>query len=597
MTAPRSERAETWTACALLVAACAGLVAHARYLGVPVVDDAAISLAYGRTFFEGAGLRVTPLSQPVEGFSNPLWTLLLGLAFPLHLDPERYAASLGLLLGTLALPLFALWGPAAEGRRLRLEDALPALVASASPTYAAWVCSGMETGLQALLLALAGAWGLRELRTGQDARAGWALGLLCLTRPEGLLYAGAAGALWLGVRTLQRRAPGRQELRQLLGLLVPVLGWLAVRWGYFADLLPNTYYAKRLWEFGAAAYLSNFRTAHPALTHLALGLLALGLLVPSPVRRRALLTLLLLGAGVLFVYQSKGDWMREWRFLAPLVPLLGCALAAGLSALRPALQGVLPAVGALALLTGAVGAEGLHRSPAVRRSPELPYRYVAQQFEGVRAQAQALGQRHALLGFPDLGGQALLLREAEVVDVAGLADYALAHHAGNLRALDDYLVSEGPPVLLDAHGPSGHLRELRGLMARFERDGSGRYVLRGLSASEDPRCPGGKAATLALAPPAQVQAFAKDVAEDAPEQALGRWRCLRAYLDDAQLPSREGREQLARQAEARAEAHLAAGERLPALRHLSLATLLSDGDAHRRRRTEQLRAELFPRAP
>ena len=303
------------------------------------------------------------------------------------------------------------------------------------------------------------------------------------------------------------------------------------------------------------------------------------------------------GAGVLFVFQSKGDWMREWRFLAPLVPLLGCALAAGLSALRPALQGPLPAGLALGLLALVVGAEGLHRSPEVRRSPELPYRYVAQQFVGVRARTQALGQRHALLGFPDLGGQALLLREAEVVDVAGLADYALAHHAGNLAALDDYLASEGPPVLLDAHGPSGHLRELPQLMARFGRDGGGHYVLRGLSAAEDPRCPGGKAATLALAPPAQVQAFARDVADDAPERALGRWRCLRAYLDDAQLPPREAREQLARQAEARAEAHLAAGKRLPALRHLSLATLLSDGDAHRRRRTERLRAELFPRTP
>ncbi|MFP2929413.1 hypothetical protein ACLESO_30290, partial [Pyxidicoccus sp. 3LG] len=172
----------------LVMAAMAAMAYHCGYLAVPIVDDAAISIAYGHTFFAGEGLRLTPASQVVEGFSNPLWTLLLGLSHSLRLPPDTYAHTLGIVFGLLALPLFALWGPVSERRAPRLEDAAAPWVAAASSTYAIWISSGMETGLQSFLLALAGVLLLRELRTGVGASAGLALGLLCLTRPEGLLY-------------------------------------------------------------------------------------------------------------------------------------------------------------------------------------------------------------------------------------------------------------------------------------------------------------------------------------------------------------------------------------------------------------------------
>src|SRR5687767_12000355 len=207
----RGSRLESWLTAALVLGASVGLMYHCRYLHIPIVDDAGISLAYGHTFFSGQGLRATPYSQPVEGFSNPLWTLLLGLSLPLRLEPASYAHVLGIAFGVLALPAFSLWGPAAEGRRLRLEDTLGPIVAALNPTYASWISSGMETGLQAFLMGLAGLFVLRELRTGGSAHAGWALGLLCLTRPEGVLYAAAAGALWVMSRGLERRWPGRQE--------------------------------------------------------------------------------------------------------------------------------------------------------------------------------------------------------------------------------------------------------------------------------------------------------------------------------------------------------------------------------------------------
>ncbi|MFP2932526.1 hypothetical protein ACLESO_46735 [Pyxidicoccus sp. 3LG] len=237
------------------------------------------------------------------------------------------------------------------------------------------------------------------------------------------------------------------------------------------------------------------------------------------------------------------------------------------------------------------------RAPRLKASPELPYSYVAEWFVTMRERAEALGQLRPLMGYPDLGGQAMVLRHAEVIDVAGLADYAMAHHAGNYPAMEDYLLSEGPPVFLDAHGPSGHLREFKQLMSRFRATGPNHWQLAGLTDKEDPRCPGGKDAALAPDREALGRLFEQDIQEGEAERGLSRWRCVFSYKAWDALPDADTRERLADAAEERGEALEREGKQVPALRHYSLATLLDGGDAHRRRRTEALRARVFPRPP
>ncbi|NTX06182.1 hypothetical protein [Myxococcus sp. CA040A] len=595
----------------LVLAAVAAGAYHCGYLATPVVDDAAISIAYGHSFFEGAGLRVTPHSQPVEGFSNPLWTLLLGLSQPLGLAPETYAHSLGIILGLLALPLFALWGPVSERRRPRLEDVAAPWVAATSPIYMTWISSGMETGLQALLLATAGVLLLRELRTGRGASAGLALALLCLTRPEGLLYLLGAGLLWLTHRTLERRWTGQQALGIACWLLVLVGGWYAVRWAYFADLFPNTYYAKRFWKLDGSKYLKDYLHLSLPLVQLALAGAVLGLMGGVASARSAALGALFLAAGGFFAWRS-GDWMREWRFIAPLVPLLGVCMASGLSGVRaraaalttrgerwrwPARIGV-GAVGVAALWLGLPGLrEATLRAPRIKASPELPFQYVASHYVGVKRLAAELGQLRPLVAAPDLGGQAMVLREAELVDVAGLGDYAIAHHSGNPQALADYLLSEGPPFLLDSHGPSHYLTRLPGLMPNFRHIGGTEWQLIGLSATEDPRCPGGKSAALAPDREALTRLLEQDIRDGEAERGLKRWRCVLTYKPSSELPSPVERERLADLATERGEALEADEQRMPALRLYSLATLLDEGNAHRRRRTELLRAQVLPPPP
>jgi hypothetical protein len=603
-------RAEPWVASGLVLAAMMALAYHCGYLAVPIVDDAAISLAYGLTFFAGEGFRVTPFSQPVEGFSNLLWTLLLGLSRPLRLPPDTYAHGLGILFGMLALPVYALWGPASEGRRPRVEDALAPWVAALNPTYAYWISSGMETGLETFLLALSGMFLLRELRTGVGSHVGWALALLCLTRPEGALFTVAAGLLWVVHRAVQRRWPGRQEAWIAVWLLALVGGWMLVRWAYFADVVPNTYYAKRFWDFDARKYLEGFFETYEPLWRLALAGLGLGLLGAVAGVRRVVLVAFFGACGVYFAWNSRGDWMREWRFLAPLVPLLGAGMAVGLSGVRrvaawavargwgvPARGVVTVASVACVALLGPALQQAMARAPGVKASPELPYEFIAGKFRDVLKRTEALGQVRPLVAYPDLGGQAMVMRNAEIIDVAGLADYALAHHAENHAALEDYLVSEGPPILVDVHGPSGHLGRYAKLMPQYHFIGHSMWQLKGLSATEDPRCPEGKAAMLALDAKALEARLEADIREGRAEEGLRRWRCAFAYKAMGELPDEDTRERLADLAQERGEALEREGKLLPALRHYSLSTLLDDGNAHRRRKTEKLREKVYPRPP
>jgi hypothetical protein len=232
--------------------------------------------------------------------------------------------------------------------------------------------------------------------------------------------------------------------------------------------------------------------------------------------------------------------------------------------------------------------------PRVRAAPQFPFNFVAGEFRKLAPLIHAVGERRPLVAFPDLGGQAAVLRQAEIIDVAGLADWALAHHARNFAAQEDYLVSEGVPTWVDIHGPSGGLQTFPKLMARLRQIGSSLYVARGVSPDQDARCPGGKAAVLALSPADLLLALERDVAQGQAEAGLHRWRCAWAYQPLEVLPNPAQREGLATRLDAEARHAERSGQLLQALRIASLATVLTQGDAHRRRYTESLRTRAFP---
>jgi hypothetical protein len=609
---------------ALLAVAVAGTVAHALYLSVPLVDDAAISLAYASTLVAGHGLRLTPASQVVEGFSNPLWTFLLALAGPLHVNGARFATNLGAFFTIAAVPVYGLWGFAARGWS-RLEDALGPLLMAATTTYVYWGCSGMETGLQSFLLGLAGVLVLRDGRRGCGSASGVVLGLLCVTRPDGALYVAAAGLVWLAARLRDRRRPGRQEIGITLWVIALAGGYIGFRRIYFADWLPNTYYAKGNVDFALREYVKGFCVAYPGL--LAAGVA--GAIASSfggkPARNQGLLALAFSTAAVLFVVRAHGDWMREWRFFAPATPCLAQCACAGLSAARDKIAGLrasnpawrAPSPGWLVLVvltvaTFAQARTASSRSAAMRKSPELPMSQVAALSKALEPHIRALGLVHPRLAFPDVGGLAMTLRSSEIIDTGLLADIALARWEdgwargmGNPTAAADYLANDELPDYIDIHAPDAYLkqdafRELRKKYVPLHTVAPGLnvpahiLVLAGLSANDDPRCPGGRRAVRSLSPSDLAAKVDAELDAEDPVSALALWRCAWAWTHERALPDRAWRDRAASNAESRSLVAEHDGRIEAATRYEALASVLSAGDAAKRHRTEDLRGKLHP---
>ncbi len=334
---------------ALLAAAAGLLVLHARLYGPWINDDAGISFTYARNLAEGNGLSLNPGGERVEGYSNPLWVFLLALFMKAGLfDVVWTPKILALALTAATFYLLARISARLFGWSSSPIHALPALILACSVPFVSWAVSGLENALFLFLLAA----GL-HLHLGETEGAGrfpWSalvFVLLALTRPEGILYGGAA-LLHRAIVAVTRR-----------GHLVSTAGWVAIfsvcfaayqlwHYDYFAAPFPNTYYAKlergtdlsfrlqkELYDFES----TGWKYVRGAFADYRLGyVLAPGLilsLIRFPRRSPAILLIALVAAlNVFYAIYVGGDWMDQYRFLGPLLLAVALLAAGGTLAVR-----------------------------------------------------------------------------------------------------------------------------------------------------------------------------------------------------------------------------------------------------------------------
>ncbi len=340
-------------AVALLVAALAGYVLLCAFLDVPADEDAFIYYRYGTHLAQGRGLVFNP-GERVEGFSSPLWMLVVaGLAL-LGLDLPAAAPVASSLCGALSLTaVFRL------ARRVGLTPAAaaPAVLAVALfEPFVRWCKSGLDTALFALLIACAveAALALGEQppaaapqphgadpgpacpeEPGQPlaaapqprgaARRPWLLAALvllaALARPEGILLGLAIVASHGGCAPARAR-PVRQAL---LAALAGYAVFLAARLFGYGALTPNTgvkfnpYLALR----GARQVVSYllFTGLAPAAVPLA-ALVRARRRGEQPVPGVCLMATTIAVVSVLFTVLSGGDYRAGYRYLVPTFPLL-----------------------------------------------------------------------------------------------------------------------------------------------------------------------------------------------------------------------------------------------------------------------------------
>jgi hypothetical protein len=338
--------AARWISWLPLAAAAAVLIWHSLRYNF-VTDDAYISFVFSRNLAEHGQLTFN-LGDPVEGYTNFLWTFVLGVLLWLGIPPEISS----LVLGTACAVATLLVSYRLMSRVIGAGPwrTVPALLLACSSGFACWSSGGLETQLFTLLVVLAIDAYVASYEDGEGsafAGCGVLLALAAMTRPEGLLITAlvALHRVATNLVTERRLLPSRHEWNAALGFLLVWAPWFAWRYWYYGYPFPNTYYVKAHGRWSSPKLASDMWSAGwhylevwvaQAKLVWAAPLAALGIassVVSSPqVRpRRVLVTLLLLIGGVYALYAASvgGDFMGLHRFIMPLFVFVAILVALG----------------------------------------------------------------------------------------------------------------------------------------------------------------------------------------------------------------------------------------------------------------------------
>jgi hypothetical protein len=325
----------------LLGAAAVILVVHSLAYDF-VTDDAYISFVFSRNLAEHGQLAFN-LGQPVEGYTSFLWTFVLGLGMLAGVPPEWSSRVLGTGCALATLYVVFRLAERALGRRTPWA-AVPALLLACSSGFACWTSGGLETQLFTMLCVIAvdGVSAAEGEGGAGMYRAGVALALAAMTRPEGVLVALALGVVRITCNIIaKRKVVGRTEIISaicFLGLWAP---WFAWRWWYYGWLFPNTYYVKasgpwinpelprQMLDNGLYYVWVWLRQSH--LVHV-LPLAVLGLVAVRRGTPRLLLSVactVFSLAYLAYTVSVGGDFMGLHRFIMPMFVVAALAVTLG----------------------------------------------------------------------------------------------------------------------------------------------------------------------------------------------------------------------------------------------------------------------------
>ena len=427
-------------------------------------DDAFIYLRYAKNVDHGCGVRWNCAGPAVEGVTGILYLGLLAagglvtselIALCQYVDATALviaiggAAALAVALGRDRLPP---WGVAAVALGT-------ALVLVADDDVLLNAVNGMETALgAALVTAIAVAAAAQRPRT---------LALLAcaatLVRPEAALFVVALPLLpWM------RRA---RVLGVCAGFLVVCA---AIRYAYFGELAPNTFYAKSggTWTHAAIGldYIVDCVRDFP-LTFAA----PLALFVPGAPRRGVVYLLVVAALWLAFFLRSGGDLFDYSRLWVPLVPALSaCALAGVAGALqrRARFALVMPVVIALAV-GGRATVE--HAIPAQGTSPRVL------QWAAIGTYVRAHFPRQLVATVPI--GAIGYYSNNPLLDLVGLTEPAIAREGrsvpeamltktwiGHERNFTEYVLAQEPAVVVTTEVRTEPWRDLAEARAGFYAD-------------------------------------------------------------------------------------------------------------------------------
>ncbi|NNE42830.1 MAG: hypothetical protein HKN12_01355 [Gemmatimonadetes bacterium] len=204
---------------------------HLTLLGPMTIDDAYISCRYAANAAAGDGL-VFNAGERVQGFTNPLLTLVMAAGALVGVKPPVMATAVGALSAVFTAGALIFFLRGVTGR---VAGVIAALGLLSTPEFVLNSLSGMETSLFcACLLGASWAFERKRFRT-----AGVFAGLLVLTRPDGIV--------WLIPAAVYLALTWRTALRAVALPAALIAGaWYAFATFYYGSPVPHSIAAKQL---------------------------------------------------------------------------------------------------------------------------------------------------------------------------------------------------------------------------------------------------------------------------------------------------------------------------------------------------------------
>ncbi|UCE24239.1 MAG: hypothetical protein JSU74_13265 [Candidatus Zixiibacteriota bacterium] len=448
-----------------------------------IIDDAGITFAYARSLAGGHGLVSQPGAEPVEGYSNLLWLLMMVPFFLLRVfDPFIVPKIVGAVL-----VLFTFIFLSKTVRRYfgigHFGSFVILILVSSNTSFAVWACSGLENALFVALITFLFYYLVRMLAGDESLdRSAVVCAVVTvgigLTRPDGVVYAAMFPAAVL-LRLVTARPVNLKPALSAAGLNVALFAVcygasVIFRYYYFGEWMPNTYYAKGGPSFDLLTpaltlqepFLTMFLNLIVSMVGTKARFFVLGFIVVastlwlSKQKKWTAYVLLLIFTfipGFVFIIMPP-DWMPEYRFATPFFPFIYALISIQVIFIIRLLFGS----GGRVILVGSIvtvlslAASAKIQLPRMRqfhRQPTVSLKGIAGAFaDRFNNYADALQLDDGSVLLPDLGGT-LYYSRLRVYDLARLTDKVIArtlkkNHAG----FYDYVFDTIKPTFIHIHG-------------------------------------------------------------------------------------------------------------------------------------------------
>ncbi|WP_031566655.1 hypothetical protein [Legionella wadsworthii] len=198
----------------------------------------------------------------------------------------------------------------------------PVLMLASSSFFALWAVDGLETVFYTMLLSLL----LYFLNSNQSPlKLGFLLGVILLTRPEGVLFS----ALVIYYFYFRNNLSYVLKIVMVVGLIF--LAQIIFRWSYYHELLANT--ALNKLHPGLHSIIEGIKYLlkfNQDSGYLILPLALIGIFNPNLAQKLRFTLLMFVIGQLIFIMVSGGDFMYGFRFIIPILPILCVLTTSGL---------------------------------------------------------------------------------------------------------------------------------------------------------------------------------------------------------------------------------------------------------------------------